>query len=310
MARGFTLVELLVVIAIIGILVALLLPAVQAAREAARRTECSNKLKQIGLALLNYENAHTVFPAGTMHFNIPAHCGSGPSPQWRRCRGVPFVVPILPFLGQAALEADYNYETALPGNKLKNYRVSFYQCPSETKYLSLHFRRIYFGMQGAKLSQPNSWGESFYDGLFVANRWRAVSHLRDGTSNTLAVGESNHPHGNSHWAARERNANGTNQPSAGPSYWYFAGYISEDQSPWGWQLGESLRCAKWPINSKLLPPHYSEFNEVPFGSDHPGGANFVFADGHVAFLPDGIDMDAYQSLATIAGSDSVKGVAY
>ncbi|MCS7305653.1 MAG: DUF1559 domain-containing protein, partial [Thermoguttaceae bacterium] len=95
--HGFTLVELLVVIAIIGILIALLLPAVQAAREAARRAQCSNNLKQIGLALHNYHSAFRCFPAGSV-VNVPTACSSGD------CRGTSMMVVILPYLEQSAIE--------------------------------------------------------------------------------------------------------------------------------------------------------------------------------------------------------------
>lgn len=99
--RGFTLVELLVVIAIIGILIALLLPAVQSAREAARRMQCSNGLKQIGLALLNYESTHGRFPAGAA-VSIPEQCNS------LDCRGNPMYVAILPYLELGSIEQQYN----------------------------------------------------------------------------------------------------------------------------------------------------------------------------------------------------------
>jgi prepilin-type processing-associated H-X9-DG protein len=278
----------LVVIAIIGILVALLLPAIQAARESARRVECTNKLKQIGLALLNYENTHGVFPAGTM-YSIPQHCDAN-----GRCEGVPLVIPILPFLEQQSLESLYNYKTAKGDWKFNGYDVSFYHCPSYTEFSDVPNRRDYYAVQGGSSPATTaSWGSVYTDGMFVANRWRAVRDVRDGASHTLAVGESNHPHGGSHWSASHGGA-------AGPPYWYDGGVTSRSMLPQTWLLGRSLRVTKHPINSRLLPDSdYTVYNEIPFGSAHPSGAGFVFVDGHVAFLSELIDMTTYGLLGAI-----------
>ena len=133
--RGFTLVELLVVIAIIGILVSLLLPAVQAARETARRIECTNNLKQVGLALHNYESAHRTFPPGFISRTTGPWPGGGNSPVPEVGPGWSFFAMILPQLEQAGLHSqiDFRLPISSPANQAaRSTKVKAFQCPSDT----------------------------------------------------------------------------------------------------------------------------------------------------------------------------------
>ena len=130
---GFTLVELLVVIAIIGILIALLLPAVQAAREAARRMQCSSHVRQSNQGVLNYESAYGCLPAGfAVDYKDPTSCGAD-------CRGTAFYVAILPYLEQESIEDFYDYGAHNKWlgqqylNQFVNKRIATYQCPSRTR---------------------------------------------------------------------------------------------------------------------------------------------------------------------------------
>ncbi|MEX0865883.1 MAG: DUF1559 domain-containing protein, partial [Pirellulales bacterium] len=148
--HGFTLVELLVVIAIIGILIALLLPAVQSAREAARRVQCSNNLKQIGLALLNYEFTYGAFPAGAS-ISIPEQCSGND------CRGNPMYVAMLPFLELRNIEQSYDYDVNWgwaawwnANSGLATQTIGVYQCPSEGRFAEYPNHRLYFGVTGGK----------------------------------------------------------------------------------------------------------------------------------------------------------------
>ncbi len=303
--HGFTLVELLVVITIIGILIALLLPAVQAAREAARRLQCQNNLKQLGLALHNYHETWNSFPAASA-VDIPDHCTGG------RCRGTALYVVLLPFIEQLGLEDKYDYST--PWNvwiyaypELMETRLAVYQCPSDDRSEEYSHQRVYFGVCGGKPPRAaHNWrGDVYIDGLFVMNRWRRVADVRDGTASTFAIGESVH-------VAKWGMGPGYGDANVGgPVTWYFGGECNSPDCPVAsMSIGRAMRSTKYPINSSLLPMADNEENDAPFGSFHSGGANFVFADGHVDFVNDSIDLNVYQALGSIDGGETIPGNTY
>ncbi len=298
-SHGFTLIELLVVIAIIGILVALLLPAVQAAREAARRMQCSNNLKQIGLALHSYHDTHQRFPAGTST-SIDEQCDGGD------CRGNPMYIAIMPYMELSNIEEEYDYELVLGwlawpavSGGVHETHVPVYQCPSINKWDEYDNRRDYFGVMGGRTAVARSrFGDNFVDGLFNINLWVQISHIVDGSSHTLAVGESIHP---AKWGM---GGGYGDDMVGGPVAWYYGadcGYPCKEDSTLS--LGRALRPTKFPINSDLRPIEDDENNEYPFTSMHPGGVLFVYADGHVDFLSETIDMDLYQALSTWEGNE-------
>ena len=299
---AFTLVELLVVIAIIGILVSMLLPAVQSAREAARRMQCSNNLKQLGLALHSYHTSFGTFPAGSS-VSLPSGCNGSD------CRGNPMYIALMPYFEQGTLEAKYDYEHAWgwcgwagdAANAVASETViSVYKCPSaDGKWSAFDNRRDYFGVVGGKTKHSHgSRGDVFLDGLFNINLWIRIDDIRDGTTSTLAVGESIHP-------AKFGLGDGYGNANVGGpvNWWLGEGCAGPTCAIANRSLGRNVRSAKYAINTSLLPMADDEENEAPFGSLHPGGAAFAFADGHVQFLSESLDTTTYQALSTYAGGE-------
>ena len=307
-SRAFTLVELLVVIAIIGILIALLLPAVQAAREAARRMQCSRNLKEITLAMHNYNSAYGSFPAGTIidyiHFD----------PTFADCRGTVCYLSILPYFEEEQVNKFYDYASVNRWlsqkpevlNFLASTRIPIYICPSVSKYNEPRHidRRDYYGVTGGKKMRAHGWrGDIFEDGVMYMNSYTKLRDITDGSASTLIVGESIHP---SKWGDSDSYGDGC---VGGPSPWWYGG-ATRKNDPNSVSVGRVLRSTKHPINSNILCLADDHDNNVPFGSQHPGGAQFSFCDGHVTLLDENIDWHVYQYLSTRAGDEPIPAGIY
>ena len=303
--RAFTLIELLVVIAIIAVLISLLLPAVQSAREAARRAQCTNNLKQLGLSLANYESSNTCYPpATTLQTNLNAGIAFGPS-----C-----FAAMLPYLEQAPLFAAYN--TSLSAQDDANSTVasaglSVLWCPSDSQ-VSERFAEgpgtyhngttnwsftSYAGCYGqwagywwgsaqsppppglnpanvvACLNQYNGAIISLGAAPFFPGTSRSVvriASVTDGTSNTIAFGE----HAHSLLSKTDGSFNYWN-------WWMSANY------------GDTSFTTFYPINIQKKAMNYTGITDGgsfvnAASSFHPGGADFAFCDGSVRFLKDTI----------------------
>ena len=180
--RGFTLIELLVVITIIAVLIAMLLPAVQSAREAARRATCLSNLKQMGIALHNYHDAHRVFPPGGLEVRTPL------APAGRQ---IAWSVFLLPHLEQAPLynSIDMSKGFDAPENAVAAATVlPIYICPSVPQAEELHSGRgpcQYGGIYGERITSPNSPPK----GVLLYERAMRIAEIIDGTSSTVAIGE-------------------------------------------------------------------------------------------------------------------------
>ena len=279
---AFTLVELLVVIAIIGILVALLLPAVQSAREAARRMQCTNNLKQLGLAIHNYASARNeYFPPGAVD----------------GARHAVFT-HMLPYLEQQNVFDNININATGDSSTHLYTLISVYQCPSYngnriernppfsyqkgalTMYQAVGGSLV---NKGETVTASSSYGGLPDNGMFGFKFCRQMGECRDGLSNSLAFGEFVH---------RDYKG-GSYQPAPGNVRPWILG-DNGDKGMYAYKVVE------YAVNSKLdRIADGVAFNHLPMGSYHTGGANFCLGDGSVRFLTDSMTFSVYEAMATV-----------
>lgn len=318
--RGFTLIELLVVVAIIGILIALLLPAVQQVREAARRAQCQNNLKQLALAAAQHEVNKRLFPPGFEQRMFPA------APTYR---GTTVFVYLLPYLEQKAIYDRWNFDDPLQNatgdDRVISARVlASLLCPADLlpknpvpEARFTYALTSYGGNGGTRSYFPTS---AATDGMFHATgpaseplpNQSAVSltEVHDGATHTILFGERSH---------RDFN---------------YAGFVAigwtQSLPTWGWWaaaggrkcVGHVTLSAAAPVNFRIrfdqvtaytaTPPasspdsfaYYADLRLSSYGSQHSGGANFAFADGSVRFLNEDLPLAVLQALSTRAGRET------
>ncbi|QDV69932.1 hypothetical protein Poly24_36500 [Rosistilla carotiformis] len=319
---AFTLVELLVVIAIIGILVGLLLPAVQAAREAARRMQCSNNLKQLGLALHNYHDTFKTFPPallGSGRYNSAsyhaAHGGVKNTTGWAL---------LLPFFEQSTIADKYNYDVcssssspyglAVVGDDsindgLYNTRLDVLECPSdpsagrvwsvEVGGTGFYSRRdaiqtSYLFSTGGFTDYSAPWETYSSDvrqGVFGNDGAAKFASMTDGTSMTIAIGEA---------------TGGPFKTSSSYGPWGMTGthtcchgYLPGGSSTELTQAYAASYTQNWSINGAYNNDSLGRTYAWVFGSKHPGGASFVYADGSVHLLTETMNYMTLQQLGYI-----------
>lgn len=287
--RGFTLIELLVVIAIIAILIALLLPAVQQAREAARRTQCKNNLKQIGIALHGYHETALAFPPGW----IGVDRSSG-AHDFEGHNSFGWAVALLPHLEQGPLYKRLDTQQSMmdPTNlSILQTPLQAFRCPSDTgpefwdivdeasgsNVLATLSSSNYVGVWGTiELDDACSPGQPCRsDGFFYLNSRIRFKDLKDGVSQTFAVGERRHDKLDQ-WNAT------------------WAGAVPEGEESLARILGVTDHT-----------PNHPDAHMEDFSSFHPGGVHMLATDGAVKFITENIDHGVYQSLATIFNQDVV-----
>ncbi len=315
---GFTLVELLVVIAIIGVLVALLLPAVQAAREAARRCQCTNNLKQLGLGLQTYHDAHMVFPLASVRLYPPL------APDYTLSNNITWRARILPFVEQGPLydkidcwTINHWWAASAPANKgrdeVRNTEVPTFRCPSAesgnpradwspTNYVACTGSDATL----SPTTDDTTCGmfrivttETAFNSRFVIR----IAKITDGTSNTMALsecrtGEPKSLH-RSDWTACIA---GTADPAG-----------AEEGGPRGHAWMWENYGTTWAYNGVFPPnaprhPEYDCTSSTGRGayaarSEHPGGVNVAMADGSTRFISETINLVTWQGLSTIGAGE-------
>ncbi len=277
---GFTIVELLVVITIIGILIALLLPAVQSAREAARRVQCSSNLKQIGLGILGYESMQRVFP--------PAYC---------RTPAHNMLAYILPFVEQQSVYERYHFSKnwSSTDNRLaRQTHIALFLCPSApgsrtcvTDYATCEDfmpspKSIL--LKSKQVTHRSDWENLFRAKLlpdYPNSRPTRAADVSDGLSNTLMLFEDGgrpYEYVGGHW---------TGNSEVSGSQW-----ADDEAEVWVHSVCDDVRVINCNNNNEIF-------------SFHPGGANFLFGDGTVRFIPQTIQTETFVSLFTRSAGDLI-----
>jgi prepilin-type N-terminal cleavage/methylation domain-containing protein/prepilin-type processing-associated H-X9-DG protein len=329
--EAFTLIELLVVIAIIGVLIGLLLPAVQKVREAAHRAQCADNLKQIALAMHNYESAQGHLPPAFRGEGAPAYFDS-----WSP------LAELNPYLEQTAIyrqmdlslptyESTIPFDITGPNQFAVQQAVKSFLCPSDKMQpvtigpaygVPVLGPTNYAFCNGSGTNGGSPWEA---DGAFVAQRPMRIADITDGTSNTAMASESTLGEGT-------ESASGPPPAPLSTVYGYLAGQPLSEQACaratlWNderlrgfmWASGE-IRCASY---NHYFPPNAPQADCVTFDvrpgpqrytalgwrtarSRHSGGVNLALCDGSVRFIPDTIDLAVWRSLATRAGGEMVR----
>ena len=312
--RGFTLIELLVVIAIIAVLIALFLPAVQQAREAARRSQCKNNLKQLGLAIHNYHDTHNIFPSGMLNWPTPP----GQLPKPPNFRAVSLFCLLLPYLDQGPLANEWDYNNPflnVVAQRTANI-LPVLVCPSDvmatpinesvpTSVVPPSLARYALGSYGGNAGRwsyhPSRLPSGFVpDGLFYLNSKHKMRDIVDGTSSTLCFGERAHRDvAYRVWAT-------ANARSTMDGYRFWApstglpglGDVT---------LGTDQRINYRHPKSGTVPNQnsYEDARVSAHGSEHVGGSHVTLCDGSARFISENIDQSIWAALGTRAKGEIV-----
>lgn len=327
--HGFTLIELLVVIAIIGILVALLLPAVQAAREAARRTSCSNNFKQLGLSAHRFHDTYKRFPPGAANDMSPF--GVSTVRQW----GSSWKVYLLPFIEQSTIYDRWTFTSNSGLNNasnlalINNVTISTYRCPSSavpnfhTSNSANMMHTSYTGIAGSAVTPGSagtyqmgccdgagSWASD--NGIFYAGSRTNFEAITDGTSYTWMIGEqSDHLRDANRQPVTQGYSSGVGN-SAG-RYGWTCGAAHFPDGQVGWTDWRQFNCTavRFSINqigftNTAANGHNNDLGgNFPINSYHPGGAMIALADGSTRFFANDLDITMVHGFCTKSGGEVV-----
>jgi prepilin-type N-terminal cleavage/methylation domain-containing protein/prepilin-type processing-associated H-X9-DG protein len=326
--KAFTLIELLVVIAIMGVLVGLLLPAVQKVREAASRAKCQNHLKQVGLALHNYESAQRRFPPGYVDGNNDPNVtpDGDVGPGWGWC------AHLLPYIEQDTIYKQIDFKQPVGAGvnaQISQFTIPIFLCPSDAFDQPVPIYDSTFSQPFTTVAHGNyvgcaGWVECFNGatgniqsgqgddglpgiygfggrGVFWRNSRTRVADVLDGMSNTIFAGERSANHSPSTWTGAVPGGRCPAWMAANPPTPFgpppSAAYDNAD-------FAEALVLAH--CNATHLPnADFPIFDPDTYYSMHTGGANFLFGDGSVRFIGTTITPSVYQALGTIAGGEKV-----
>jgi prepilin-type N-terminal cleavage/methylation domain-containing protein/prepilin-type processing-associated H-X9-DG protein len=337
--RGFTLIELLVVIAIIAVLIALLLPAVQAAREAARRAQCTNNIKQLGLALHNYISTHNVLPMGRIWGPRPGKAATDFPTIFAGAQNTTWFCLMLPFIEQAPLSNAFNFDLGAEGPNsplplgffanatVSGTKISTFQCPSDVpRTFQITPSYVNFPpLNNTVLTKGNyavawgntSWGQeragafsgSYLKSAFGHNGSIGLAAITDGTSNTVFVGEVIQGAVNDirgvMWSSIPGGSSFMSRLTPNGTRDFYGTAVQGD-----WlNNNPGLFCT---VEQRLPCQPSAGDNDAYAGvrSRHPGGVMSGFGDGSVRFVKDSISATTWISINTIANGEVVSSDAY
>ena len=315
-ARGFTLIELLVVIAIIAVLIALLLPAVQAAREAARRTQCTNNMKQLGIALHNYHDVIGSFP--TSFWRNTKNTIGGPNDGTNRHS---WIAMILPYIEQRSIYNAINFSTGAGGainSTAYLSKISSLMCPSDPSPDQSIVTRTDTGVgvnsnSGPKLCYFGNFGDNYNDDK-TFQPFTSLPYFRDNGfgENGTFTGVMSRSGGTT--SLRDITDGSSTTFAAGESL-----YESCDWFTWGNPNGTTCGT-QMTINYQRIKDHKKDANSLTdsnnwrvgfgFRSQHPGIVQFLFADAHVGAIKESINRNTYRWLSTRAGGEILSSDSY